>query len=120
MAKKILLVDDEPDILAVTVTRLKVSGYEVLVARDSEEALALLDKGKPELILLDLLLPKMQGDELCKKLKSDIKFKDIPIILFTASAVRVPEKVEEMGADDYIVKPFESENLLFKIKKLIR
>lgn len=119
MSKKILLVDDEPDILTVTVTRLEASGYEVLIAKDGEEALELLDKIKPDLILLDLLLPKMQGDELCKKLKSDIKFKHIPIILFTASIIRVPAKVEEIGADDYITKPFESDNLLYKIKKLI-
>lgn len=120
MPKKILLVDDEPDILAVTVTRLETSGYEVLIAKDGEEALELLNEVKPDLILLDLLLPKMQGDELCKKLKSDIKFKHIPIILFTASIIRVPAKVREIGADDYITKPFESDNLLYKIKKLIK
>jgi DNA-binding response OmpR family regulator len=119
MSKKILIVDDEPDILAVTVTRLETSGYEVLMAKDGEEALKLLKKSKPDLILLDLLLPKMQGDELCKKLKSDVKFKHMPIILFTASIIRVPAKVEEMGADDYILKPFEPEELLFKIKKFI-
>ena len=116
---KILIVDDEPDVLAVTVVRLETSGYEVLVAKDSEEAIELLNNGNPDLILLDVSLPKMQGDELCKKLKSDMKFKHIPIILFTASAIRVPEKVEEIGADDYITKPFESGDLLYKIKKFI-
>lgn len=120
MAKKILLVDDEPDILTVTITRLETSDYEVLVAKDSEEALEMLKKdADPDLILLDLLLPRMQGDELCKKLKSDSKFKHIPIILFTASTIRVPIKVGDIGADDYICKPFESEELLGKIKKFI-
>jgi CheY-like chemotaxis protein len=120
MAKKIMLVDDEPDVITVTVTRLETSGYEVLVVKDAEEALDILNKkADPDLILLDLLLPKMQGNELCKKLKSDIKFKDIPIILFTASAIRVPEKVVEMGADDYILKPFDDGELLFKIKRFI-
>jgi len=117
MAKKILIVDDEPDLLKVTVTRLETSGYEVLQAVSSEGALEVLKKNKPDLILLDLLLPDMQGDTLCKQLKSDKALKDIPIVLFTASIVRVPEKVKEMGADDYILKPFEPEDLLFKIKK---
>ena len=119
MPKKILVVDDEPDILALAIIRLETSGYEVLMAKDSEGAFDLLKKDRPDLILLDLLLPKMQGDELCKRLKSDAQFKDIPIVLFTASSVRVPVKVREMGADDYIVKPFEPEELLFKIKKFI-
>ena len=120
MLKKILIVDDEPDILTVTVTRLETSGYEVLMAKDCEEAIELLNKSKPDLILLDLLLPKMQGDELCKKLKSDSKFKHIPIILFTASTIRIPEKTGEMGADDYILKPFEAQALLAKIKALVK
>lgn len=119
MRKKILIVDDEPDILRLTVIRLEGLGYEILQAIDSESALELLKKKRPDLILLDLLLPQMQGDELCKKLKSDIKFKDIPIILFTASIVRVPDKVKEIGAEDYIMKPFEPEELLYKIKKFI-
>lgn len=121
MAKKILLVDDEPDILTVTITRLEKSGYEVLVAKDGEETLEMLDKdANPDLILLDLLLPKMQGDELCKKIKSDSRFKHIPIILFTASTIRVPVKVVEIGADDCICKPFESEELLRKIEKFTK
>jgi CheY-like chemotaxis protein len=123
MAKKILVVDDEPDIMDVATVRLKHLGYEIISAVDAEEALAFLQKDTCDLnlILLDLLLPKMQGDELCKKLKSDDKFKNIPIILFTASAVRpsLPEKIKEMGADDCIMKPFESQELLSKVKKFI-
>ncbi len=119
MAKKILVIDDEPDILKLAIIRLEASGYEVLMAEDSEEALEKLKTTVPDLILLDLLLPKMQGDVLCKKIKSDPELKHIPIIIFTASAIRVPAKVGEMGADDYIVKPFEPDNLLFKIKKFI-
>ena len=121
MAKKILIVDDEPDILDLATVRLKKLGYEIIEAVDAEEALAILQKDTPDLILLDLLLSKMQGDELCKKLKSDDKFKNIPIILFTASAIRtsLPEKIKEMGADDCIMKPFEPEELLGKVKKFI-
>ena len=117
---KILIVDEEPDVLAVTVARLETSGYEVLVAKDSEEAIELLNNGNPDLILLDISLPKMQGDELCKKLKSDIKFKHIPIILFTASIVlHAAMKVNKLGADDLIIKPVDPNVLLDKIKKLI-
>lgn len=119
MAKKILIVDDEPDILELAVIRLETAGYEVLKVASSEEAFKVLKKNKPDLILLDLVLPNMQGDEFCKKIRSTSGLKDIPIILFTASIMRVPEKAEEMGADDYILKPFEPGELLFKIKKFI-
>jgi CheY-like chemotaxis protein len=121
MRKKILVVDDEPDIMKVATLRLKHLGYEIIPAVDAEEALVLLENNAPDLILLDLLLPKMQGDELCKKLKSDDKFKNIPVILFTASAIRpsIPEMIKEMGADDCIFKPFEPQELLSKIKRFI-
>ncbi|MCX5712521.1 MAG: response regulator [Candidatus Omnitrophica bacterium] len=120
MKSIILLIDDEPDILKVVVSRLKNSGYKVLTTADAEGALSLLEKQIPDLILLDLILPNMQGDELCKILKNDPKFKDIPVILFTASVVHVPEIVKESGADDYVIKPFEPEELLEKIEKLLK
>jgi len=121
MAKRILIVDDEPDILDLATVRLKKIGYEIIKAVDAEEAIGIIQKTTPDLILLDLLLPKMQGDEFCKKLKSDDKFKNIPVILFTASAIRtsLPGEVEEMGADDCIIKPFDPEELLGKVKKFI-
>lgn len=121
MAKKILVVDDEPDILDLATVRLKKLGYEIIEAVDAEEALVILQNNIPDLILLDLLLPGMQGDELCKKLKSDDKYKNIPIILFTASAIRpsIPGKISEMGADECVVKPFDPEDLLGKIRKFI-
>ena len=121
MTKKILIVEDEPDIMDLAEVRLKYSGYEIIAATDAEKALAILQKHTPDLILMDLLLPKMQGDELCKKLKSDDRYKNIPIILFTASAIRtsLTEKIKEIGADDCIMKPFEPEELLRKIKKII-
>lgn len=121
MPKKILVVDDELDIMEVATVRLKHLGYEIIPALSAEGALSFLQNDTCDLILLDLLLPKMQGDEFCKKLKSDDKFKNIPIILFTASAIRpsLPEKIKEMGADDYITKPFEPEDLIGKVKKFI-
>jgi CheY-like chemotaxis protein len=121
MAKRILVVDDEPDIMDVATVRLKHLGYEIIPAIDAEEAVAILENVIPDLILLDLLLPKMQGDELCRKLKSDNRYKNIPVVLFTASAVRInfPEKIKEIGADDCIMKPFESKELLDKVRKFI-
>ncbi len=116
---KILIIDDEPDILRLIAIRLKVVGYETLEAPDSEVALELLNKETPDLILVDLLLPGMQGDEFCQKIRADLKFKDIPIILFTASVIDIKKITERAGAQDYIIKPFEPEQLLYKIKRLI-
>ncbi len=120
MAKKILIVDDEIDLLRVTAFRLKNFGYDVLTAANGQEALELIEKDQPDLILLDLRIPLISGYEVCKKIKSDNKLKAIPVIIFTASAVGdLTEKMLDIGADDFIVKPFEPQELLEKIKKLI-
>ena len=119
MTNKILLVEDELDLNDLTKMRLEKSGYEVVSAISGEEALTFLQKDIPDLILLDLLLPGIQGEEVCKKLKCDDKLKTIPVILFTASASDIPKVAKEVGADDYIMKPFEPEDLLSKIKKFI-
>ena len=117
--KKILVVDDDPDILTVLKLRLKKAGYEVMVAANGEEALDLIKKETPELVLLDLLLPGIQGEEVCKQIKQDDKLKKIPVILFTASVSDIESRVKKIGADDFIEKPFEAENLLAKIKKFV-
>ena len=119
MTNKILLIEDELDLAEVTKMRLKNSGYEVVHVIDAEKAFALLRKDIPDLVLLDLLLPGMQGEEICKKLKCDDRLKTIPVILFTASASDIPKVAKEVGADDYIMKPFEPEDLLSKVKKFI-
>lgn len=119
MAKKILLVEDELDLVDVTKKRLENSGYEVLTVPSGEEALDLLQNNPPDLILLDLLLRGMRGEEVCKQLKGNPKLKHIPVILFTASASDIAKVAKEIGADDYIMKPFEPEELLGKIKKFI-
>jgi DNA-binding response OmpR family regulator len=119
MNNKILLVDDELDFAELSKLRLEGSGYEVTTVVSGEEALVLLKNYTPDLILLDLLLPGMRGEEVCKQLKSDSRLKKIPVILFTASGSDVAKVTEEIRADDYIRKPFEPEELLRKIKKLI-
>jgi len=118
MAKKILIVDDEPDILRATKVRLMSFGYEVITANDGKECMALLQTDTPDMILLDLRLPFMNGDEICLKIKSDEKLKDIPVIIFTASSdVTTSNKVKESGADGYLIKPFDPGDLLQIIKK---
>jgi DNA-binding response OmpR family regulator len=121
MAKTLLVIDDEPDIMDVVTVRLRHLGHEIIQAISAEEALAVLKNKIPDLILLDLLLPKMHGDEFCKKIKADKKYKQIPVILFTANVLYPgpAEKMKTMGADDYIVKPFEPEELLGKVKKML-
>lgn len=120
MGKKILVVDDEPDILKVVTYRLKKSGYEVLEAVDGQKALGLIEKEMPDLILLDLRLPVIDGYEVCERVKADERFKNIPVIILTASVTSdMQEKIKQIKADDYAVKPFDSEVLLAKVRRFI-
>ncbi len=120
MAKRILVIDDEPDILKVVDFRLKKAGYDVITAIDGQEGLDLAKKERPDLIFLDLCLPKVSGEDVCERLKSDEEFKEIPIVFLTASqALRVAEKAKKFGAQDYLIKPFTPEDLLAKVKKYI-
>ncbi|MDO8603305.1 MAG: response regulator [Candidatus Omnitrophota bacterium] len=118
--KKILMVDDEEDILKVLRFRLEANDYEVLTASDGQEGLNKARSEKPDLVILDLMLPKLDGYKVCRMLKFDEAYKSIPIIIFTAKAQRKDEELGmEMGADAYISKPFEPEILLAKIKELL-
>ena len=119
MGKKILIVDDEPDLLRVTCFRLEKSGYQVLTAVNGQQAMEMMAKESPDLALLDIRLPLLNGPEVCMRMKKDEKLKHIPVILFTASTQDLQEKVEACGAQDYTIKPFNPEELLEKIKKLI-
>lgn len=118
--KKILLVDDEPDIVLMVSNRLKASGYEVLSALDGQAGLELAKTTKPDLIILDLMLPKMDGYKVCGFIKKDSRYSRIPVIMFSAKAQQDDIKTgEELGADAYIVKPFDSSVLLAKIAELL-
>jgi len=120
MAKKILLVDDEPDIVLMVETRLKANGYEVVTARDGVTGLEMAKKAKPDLVILDLMLPKMDGYKVCGLLKKDTRYAKIPIVLFTAKALDQDLKLgQEVGADAYLTKPFDAEILLAKIRELV-
>ena len=121
MAKKVLVVDDEPDILKMVTFRLKKEGYEVITAKDGQEALDLIKSGRPDLVLLDLRLPVMDGYEVCRILKIDENLKQIPVIFLTASVVgSIVEKVKEFKADGYLIKPFDPVKLLETVKKFIK
>ncbi|MDD5132690.1 MAG: response regulator [bacterium] len=118
--KRILLVDDEVDIVTVIRMRLESSGYEVIVARDGKEALNTARSQHPDLIILDLMLPGMDGFHVARMLKYDTHYKDIPIIILTAKAGDDARKTgEQVGADAYMNKPFEAEKLLSKIRELL-
>lgn len=120
-AKKILVVDDESQLVDMVKMRLEANNYLVLTAYDGQEGLEKARKEKPDLIILDLMLPKMDGYKVCRMLKFDEKYKNIPIIMFTARAQESDKKMgEEVGADAYITKPFEPQALLDKIKELLK
>ncbi|PIP68665.1 MAG: two-component system response regulator [Candidatus Omnitrophica bacterium CG_4_9_14_0_2_um_filter_42_8] len=118
--KRILVVDDEEDILNILRFRLEANNYEVLVASDGQEGLNKARSEKPDLMILDLMLPKLDGYKVCRMLKFDEAYKSMPIIIFTARAQKKDEELSmEMGADAYISKPFEPEILLSRMKELL-
>lgn len=118
--KRILLVDDEKDLVETVTFRLEAAGYEVIPAYDGSEALEKTRREKPDLIILDLMLPKIDGYKVCRMLKFDEKYKRIPVLMFSARALDEDKKTgEEVGANAYITKPFEPQTLLGKIKELL-
>ena len=121
MRKNILVVEDEKDIIEVLRYYLEKDNYRVHVAQDGFLALELAGKIVPNLILLDLMLPKLDGIETCKRLKSDERLRDIPVIMVTARAEEA-DKIRglEIGADDYVTKPFSAKELMARVKAQLR
>ena len=127
MAEKILVVDDDPDILAALTMILQSQEYEVVTARNGLEALARLEAAKPHLMILDLLMPKMDGFAVCKALQEPkwSGYRDMPVLVLTsvreeASRRRYElETGQQLGVDDYIEKPFSPDVLLERVAKLI-
>ena len=117
---KILVVDDEVYIVHILDFSLGVEGYDVMTALDGEQALAKVAQDKPDLIVLDIMMPKLDGYETCKALKSDPETRDIPVILLSAKGRNVDQKVGfEVGADDYITKPFSPRKLVERINSIL-
>lgn len=118
MAETILVVDDEPPIVDLLVYNLERAHYRVLVARDGLEALRIARREQPDLIVLDLMLPGLDGLDVCRELR---KTQDVPVIMLTARDAEVDRVVGlELGADDYVVKPFSVRELLARIKTVLR
>lgn len=117
--KKILIVDDEADVLKVLDKRLTSAGYEVIQASNGREAIISAKKERPQLIILDILMPEMDGGDVANRLKNDPATKDIPVIFLTCLVRKEEEKnVEDVGAGRYFVaKPFNADELLAEIKE---
>jgi diguanylate cyclase (GGDEF)-like protein len=118
--ERVLVVEDEPNIREIINFNLENWGFEVIQAEDGETALAMAEEYSPDLILLDLMLPKMDGIEVCRRLKSGFWTSRIPVIMLTAKK-EVKDKVRgmEVGADDYITKPFSREELEARVKMVL-
>ncbi len=120
MKAKILVVDDEPEAIELLVFNLEQAGFEVLSAADGTEALQKARAEQPALIVLDLMMPEMDGLEVCRILKRAPETANIPIIMLTAKAAEVDRVVGlELGADDYVTKPFSPRELVLRVKKVL-
>lgn len=127
MSRKVLVVDDDPDVRSFVVTVLEENGFEPLEAQDGVEGLEMIEKEKPDLVILDVLMPRGSGIRLYRKLKTEDKFTQIPIIMFTGIAMRSflksQKALEEFGGGEipkpeiYLEKPVEPEELAAAVKK---
>jgi phosphate regulon transcriptional regulator PhoB len=121
MVPRILIVDDEKDIVDLVAYNFEKEGFEVLKAFDGEKALTLVRTKKPNLIILDLMLPGIQGLEVCKQIRRDAESAGIPIIMLTAKGEELDKVIGlEVGADDYITKPFSVKELMARVKAVLR
>jgi two-component system phosphate regulon response regulator PhoB len=121
MKPKVLIVDDEPDVVELVEFNLRSAGYDVVSANDGAEALRKARTSQPDLILLDVMLPELDGMEVCKILRRDPATASVPIIMLTAKAAEIDRVLGlELGADDYVTKPFSPRELVLRVKALLR
>jgi len=118
--QKILVVDDEKELIALVSLHMKMAGFEVFTAANGEKALELSREEKPDLIILDLMIPKIDGWQVCEQLREDPATKDIPVIMLTART-QIEDKLKgfEAGADDYVTKPFSPRELVARVKRVL-
>lgn len=120
MTRKIVLAEDEPQIARLIEFKLKKEGYDVTWKENGEEALKAIKADKPDLILLDIMMPVMDGYEVLRRLKEDENLTDIPVIMLTArSQEKDVVKGIDLGAEDYITKPFHPAELLARVKRIL-
>jgi two-component system, OmpR family, phosphate regulon response regulator PhoB len=117
----VLLVDDERDLLSAVDFNLRAAGLETLLATTGEQALSVIRRRIPDLVLLDLMLPDMSGTEVCRRIKSDPRTRHVPVVMLTAKGEEVDRVVGfELGADDYVTKPFSVRELVLRVKAVLR
>ena len=121
MPSKVLIVEDDPDIIDILSYNLKQADLKVTSVPDGSSALAEVKRRLPDLILLDLMLPKVDGLEVCRLLKSDTETKNVPIIMITSKGEEVDRIVGlELGADDYIIKPFSPREVVLRVRSVLK
>ncbi len=121
MAHRILIVDDEPNIVISLEYLMKREGFETSVAGDGEAALAALEKVPPDLVILDVMLPRMNGFEVCRRMRADPRWRALRILMLTAKGRDTEvEKGLGLGADAYVTKPFSTKDLVARIKDLLK
>ncbi|MDB6093195.1 MAG: two component transcriptional regulator, winged helix family [Verrucomicrobia bacterium] len=121
MKQKILVVDDEPDALEVLGFKLREAGFTPIFAADGLKALAAVRAERPDLVVLDLMLPELDGLEVCKLMRRDPATASIPVLMLTAKAAEMDRVVGlELGADDYVTKPYSPRELVLRIRKLLK
>ena len=115
-----LIVDDEPNILLSLQFLMKKNGYEVRTAKDGEEALAEISRAAPDLVLLDVMMPKMDGFSICEQIRATPEWRDMRIIMLTARGRDIErEKGLALGADDYITKPFSTKDAIARVEAVL-
>lgn len=120
MSKKVLVVDDNQDAINILTAILKKAGYGIVAAMDGQEALQRIENEIPALILLDVMMPKMDGFEVCRAIKSDSKVSHIPILMISAKTDAVSKKRGlDLGAADYLMKPIQPSEILRKVKQYL-
>src|SRR6185295_17704954 len=119
--ERVLIVDDDPDIVRLVSYNLSHAGYEVQTATTGRKALELVQKQPPDLIVLDLMLPELDGMEVCRTLRQQTPSRRIPILMLTTRNEEIDRVVGfELGADDYVSKPFSPRELVLRVKSILR
>jgi len=116
----ILVADDEPHILQILRFTLEKAGYRVVTAEDGEQALEFINEERPDLVILDIMMPKLSGYEVCRKMREDYRLSQIPVIILTARG-ELSDRVKglEGGANDYLVKPYSNDELLLRVRNVL-
>jgi len=118
--KTILVVDDEEDIRKVIQIRMEAKGFQVRTAQNGQEAIESVKQQRPDLVILDVMMPIMNGYTVCEKLKLEGEYKDLPILLLTARNQEIDQRISKMMGIDYMQKPYEAETLETKVNKLLQ